>query len=174
MEIITMILVFVVFLVMALIATQLVQSQNFYEWEGDDCVSGTVNVAPENWSMSFIPDANQTNLFAGLIVQRSVLTTDRMSIAGDESVTILGVLAQDQLQFQNGTWDVVNPLKVVTAGYIRLAIGEPLAADVPWTSDATGRAKLWTAFMAAGAMKGVTKSQGTVIGEIVEAQITNI
>lgn len=174
MEMIMIITVFIFLMAWSLIMTTLMaQSRNFYEWEGDECISGTVNVAPENWGMSFIPDANQTNLVAGLIVQRSVLNPARMAISGNESITILGVLAQDQYQYTNGAWDILTPLKVITAGYVRVAVGEAINEDVPWTSDATGRAKLWTPLMAAQAAKGVTKSRATVGGEIIEAQITN-
>lgn len=147
------------------------QADNLYEFTGEDCTDGIVDINPRNRHASARPDENYVadGLEWGYIVQRSDVVSTQIALADDGSEDWRGVLIEDQLQQADGNYNRCRPLTFTTDGQVRIRAGEALAVDTLVCSDATGRLRAYVDGVDdARALIGRTKSSCTDAGELVE------
>ena len=125
---------------------------------------------------SIVPEATVDALIAGYIIEESVINGRQCQLAGDASVTKLGVLMNDQVRFINMTYDHTTPLTYAYSGPVNVlagAIAIPKHAYV--CSDATGRARPWqTGFDSPLSVLGISKTASTAAGDRVEVNLGGI
>lgn len=121
---------------------------------------------------SWQPATDQTALTAGLIVERDPAATRFIQLAGNASVTVRGILTEDQFQNVDNTYNVTKALCVATHGPVRVLSGQALNADTAFCSDATGRARPWLTGVDPGmSYLGTIKETCTAAGDAVEAYL---
>lgn len=170
-----MILAFIIF-TLVWVSIMNVISQTAHEMDGHGCEDGPVDIYAYNDHLTvYRPDDNQNALVPGFFVQRSTnpgQVNRHFMMAGNQSITVLGVLNASQIQDSQGNWDFSRPLRITSRGRVRVWSGEALAVDIPIMSDATSRAVAFTAGVdPAQAYKGITRSACTAAGEWVEIDL---